>query len=239
MDFFTLNWKGTLLAILIAVLLVIFGFGFRDYGTFFVLMMLLFLVLSAIVTKAGSGRKRREGVYERLRGTNNVLANGLAPLFFAMLYWISTLLDHSTISYLAFVGFIAAVASITADKFSSEIGVLDGAPRAIIGFKKTRKGVSGSVTWLGLVAGLVGSVMVSSIVLRFGWSLSFPGYSNVFVLAFLSCSVAGFAGTVVDSVLGYFESRGIGTKHTTNFLSSLAGGMIGMLIYFLIVFVVL
>lgn len=239
MDFLTLNWKGTLLAILIAVLLVIFGFGFRGYGTFFVLMMLLFLLLSAIVTRLGRGKKKKEGVYERLRGTNNVLANGLAPLFFAFLYWAATLMNLGTLSYLFFVGFIAAVASITADKFSSEIGVLDGAPRAIIGFKKTRKGVSGSVTWLGLLAGFIGAIIVSSVVLRFGWSLSFPGSANVYVLAFISCSLAGLGGTIVDSFLGYFESKGIGTKHTTNLLSSLVGGAIGVLIYFLLVFLVL
>jgi uncharacterized protein (TIGR00297 family) len=229
MDFLTLNLKGTLLALLLAFLLVIFGLGPYMYGGIFVAFMLVFLLLAAIVTKMGKGRKKREGVYERLRGTNNVLANGLPPVIFAFLFWLTTTMGFSW-SYLFLIGFMGSVASITADKFSSEIGVLDGAPRQLIGLKKVRKGVSGGVTWLGFVAGFFGAIAIALVMLAFPSLLVLLSLKR----ALVGVAVAGFAGTFFDSILGYYESKGTGTKHTTNFFSSVVGGLAAMAIYLLL-----
>ena len=158
MTFLTLNRNGVIVALLLGALLLVFG----DFNPIFVLFMLYFLVLSAIVTTTGKHYKKRIKVYERSRGTWNVLSNGLGPLIFTVLFFISfAVFNLTTIGYLMAIGFGASVASIAADKFSSEIGVLNGAPRDIFTFKKLKKGMSGGITGLGLFAGFIGAVLVS------------------------------------------------------------------------------
>ena len=49
--------------------------------------------------------------------------------------------------------FVAGVAGITADKFASEFGVLDGEPKVLINGKKANRGTSGAVTWFGTIMG--------------------------------------------------------------------------------------
>jgi uncharacterized membrane protein len=46
----------------------------------------------------------------------------------------------------------------------------------------------------------------------------------------LLIGLAGFAGSLADSLFGVFEEHGYGTKGTTNFICSLVGAIIG---YFL------
>ena len=54
------------------------------------------------------------GLYEHERGWENVLSNGLLPSILAI-----------GSPYLGPFPFIASIAAVTADKFGSEIGVLD------------------------------------------------------------------------------------------------------------------
>ena len=79
----------------------------------FLAIMLIFLVLSVLVTRYGFEKKRDLGLYEHERSWENVLANGLIPTLCAV--------ANPWIGWGAYVGSIAA---ITADKFASELGVL-------------------------------------------------------------------------------------------------------------------
>jgi uncharacterized membrane protein len=46
---------------------------------------------------------------------------------------------------------------------------------------------------------------------------------------------SGFCGGLVDSLLGYYEEKGIGNKYTSNAICGIAGALIAMLIVGLLV----
>jgi len=243
MDFLTLDIGGLGSAVLLGFLFLIFG------GIFFVVVMLTFLMLSAIVTNMGLKYKKKIGTKQKNRGIRNVLANGIAPFIMTLIYFYSP----ATIQPVALVGFLGSVAAITSDKFNSEIGVFNGDPTMIFTFEKVKKGTSGAVTMLGLLSGLFAAYLISLYVMA-PPSLSAIPYYNItvctaksqcnylalplanFSLALLifSITAGGTIGSIIDSMLGYFEEKGIGNKYTSNFLCGLAGGMFAAAIFFFV-----
>ena len=208
--------SGILLAIVVGALVLALGNG---RGTLFVLDLAVFLAISAVITSIGRVKKQGLGVYEHVRGWQNVLANGAVPVFAAALYWADLRMSFMPPALLA-LAYVASVCAIMADKFASELGVLDGEPRVLLTLKRTKKGASGGVTWAGLCASLVGSAIigVSAFALGLAWQ-----YAAVAVFS-------GFFGNLVDSAFGYYEDKGIGNKHTSNFMCSLGGFLMCLLL---------
>jgi len=180
-------------------------------GTEYLLLMLIFFVLAVFVTRYEHQAKRELGLYEHERGWENVLSNGFLPIVLAIF--------HTSVGVGAYIG---ALAAITADKFSSELGVLSGNARMLPYFTPVKPGKSGAVSTLGLLEAVVGALL-----LGIGAWLLF----KITLIQVLYIGMAGFAGSLVDSIFGIFEERGIGTKGTTNFFCSLTGAVLG---YFLI-----
>jgi len=229
MYFLTLDKDGGLVALVIGGLVLVFGLGF---GPFFLAVMVYFLVLSAIVTFIGMKKKKFLKLFEKRRRVNNVLANGLQPLFMVFLFYYAQMAYLHWLSALAFVGFLSGIATVTADKFSSELGVLDGMPRMIFTFRRVRKGTSGGITIAGLLAGLLGSFLIAiSLFAVSGLALSY--YNLMPLKSVPAIMLGGFLGTVMDSVFGYFEENGVGNKFSSNFLASIVGSVVGMLIIWL------
>lgn len=231
MDFLTLDWGGVAIAI-------VFAFLFFELGLslsyFFLLAMLVFLVLSAMVTYIDLQYKKRLGIGQDPRGVRNVLANGLPPMIMAFLFYYFSRSGNGTFALLAVIGFLASVAAITADKFNSEIGVLSREkPHMIFTLKKVKKGTSGAISLLGTLAGLMGALIVSLLAVLVAMRLAF--FHSVYPFgierAVGAITIAGFAGSFVDSLLGYYEEQGIGNKYTSNFLCGLFAGFIAMLIF--------
>ena len=114
------------------------------------------------------------------------------------MFCLSIVWDYNGLALLSIIGFLASLAAITADKFGSEIGVLDGRPTMIFTLKKVRKGTSGGVTALGLFAGLVAALIVSLLILpeagHLGMLAGYYGFS--LAKAVLVVTVSGFAGSV-------------------------------------------
>ncbi|MGC8648915.1 MAG: DUF92 domain-containing protein [Candidatus Micrarchaeia archaeon] len=220
--FFTLDTKGTILAIIMALIMLVFGFLSYNIllGIFYVLAMAYFLILSALVTDAKKRYKKSIKLYQKSRGVSNVLANGAAPLIITIIIYIAGF------SPLLLIAFIASIAAVTADKFSSELGVLDGTPRSILTFKKIEKGTSGGITLLGTASGFMGSLFIS---LSVFFVVLFYNISNPFLYFFIIL-VSGLFGTLVDSLFGVFEEKGIGNKFTTNFICSVAGAFLAALL---------
>jgi uncharacterized membrane protein len=131
---------------------------------------------------------------------------------------------------LCLFGFICAVAAITADKFASEIGVLDGMPLSLLGKKKVRKGVSGGVTWLGLTVSVLAAAVIGILLVSVMGRAALVNYYFAITVVTLS----GFFGSLVDSLTGYYEEMHIGNKFTSNFLCSVAGAALGILIVVLV-----
>ncbi len=230
MAFLTLDKMGLAVSLIMALALLLLGQGL---GIFFVAMMIYFLVLSALATWAGKPRKKVLKLYQRDRGVSNVIANGGCPTIIAVIFFLlSNYLHAPGLALLAVVGFMGSVAAIMADKFSSELGVLDGMPRLIFTFRKVKRGVSGGVTSLGLAAGLLGSLLIAAgVFLIWDYVSAIGGYGAYgIVVVFLSIAIAGFAGTVIDSMLGYYEEKGLGNKFTSNFLCSVCGAIISVLL---------
>ena len=208
-SFLTLDWRGVLFALLLGAGLFAFG---GPMGIFFLLVMFWFLLLSGVVTWIGRQRKSAMGVYERSRSWANVVANGIIPLGIVVFYYFNSSANLLPQSFVI-VSYVASVAAITADKFSSEIGVLGGRPWMLLTMKKVRQGTSGAVTAFGFGAGLLGSLLI-------GISLvNSTDYGVLLVVVMIS----GLFGNIVDSILGFFEERGLGNKFTSNFACSLAG----------------
>jgi uncharacterized protein (TIGR00297 family) len=201
-----LDRKGIALALFFGFLLVHFG------SLNYLLLMLLFFCLAIVVTRYGYEEKRELGLYEHERGWENVFANGILPALLAV-----------GSSVLGPIPFICSIAAITSDKFGSEIGVMETEnPVSIITFTKVKPGTSGAISMLGSIASLMGSALIA-----FGAMYLF----HISSFTALYITLAGFIGSLADTLLGYFEERGIGTKGTTNFICSLVGALIG---YFLI-----
>ncbi len=208
----TLDKKGLALAFVFGILILYFG---QNYGILFLVDILAFLVISAIVTDAGKRLKEGAGVYESLRGWRNVASNGTVPLVIAFLYFLNYTYGSFPQSFIAIV-YVASVAAVTADKVAHEIGVLNGEPTMLLTMKKAKKGTSGAITLLGSGAAILSALVVGSSVLLVHYSLG--------LVAIVALS--GFLGNMVDSVLGYFEEKGIGNKHTSNFLCAVSGALI-------------
>lgn len=217
---FTLDWRGVAVAVVLGILLLFFG---GANALLFFLGMLFFLVVSAVVTRVKINRKSALGVYEPSRGWKNVLANGSVPLFVAFLYFLCYLL-YGFGSLALTVAFLASVAAITADKFSSEIGILDKHVFMLIGRDRVRPGVSGGVSVLGFAAGLLGAALIAGVGFLFGLG----------IVALVLIIIAGMFGDVVDSLFGYYENKGIGSKFTTNVACAGFAALFSLLLFVLL-----
>ncbi|MBN2122304.1 DUF92 domain-containing protein [Candidatus Micrarchaeota archaeon] len=195
------------------VLTLVFGAVIVLFGSFSqLLLMFVFLFLSVMVTKFGYQEKKEMGIYEHDRSWENVLSNGLIP----------------TLSVIAsfFLGlgplpFICSVSAVASDKFASELGVLGGSPLTLAGFGEVKPGTSGAVSVTGTLMSILGAALV--------------GVASVFLFGItpttaILVALAGFAGSVADTLFGVFEEKGLGTKGTTNIICSIVGALIGMVI---------
>lgn len=173
------------------------------------LVFLSFFVLGVLATRYKYSYKVRYGLGQKRRQLENVLGNGLAALFFALIGNV--------------YGFLGAVATATSDTLSSEIGVLSKhQPVSVLDFKtKVKRGSNGGVTNLGNLFMFLGSGIIGLLgVLLF----------NNLLLLWIGLWTGVF-GCVVDSILGAtLENKGVIGNSTVNFLSTFAGGIFAFLL---------
>ncbi|KAH0288229.1 hypothetical protein M436DRAFT_82741 [Aureobasidium namibiae CBS 147.97] len=101
-------------------------------------------------------------------------------------------------------GIAASYAAAAADTLSSELGILSPTSPVLITapWRSVPRGTNGGVTLTGLLAGLAGSVFISTLAYftlpfsRMAWT----GDSKF--LFWVALTVAGFSGTLLDSLLG-------------------------------------
>lgn len=229
MTFLTLDTNGIILAVIMGIALLILGLSI---GYFFLISMLVFLFLSAIVTWTGMRYKKRMGLGQSPRGVRNVLANGMPPIIMAVVFRIASAYGNGFWMLIAIIGFLGSIAAITADKFNSEIGVLNGMPRMIFSMRKVKKGTSGGITALGIFAGIVAAFIVALLIIPISPKIpSLTGNNLDLMSAVVGITIAGIAGGFVDSALGYYEEKGIGNKFTSNFSCGIVAGIIAILLF--------
>jgi uncharacterized protein (TIGR00297 family) len=161
--------------------------------------MVVFFVSSSVLSGLGRERKRAlvaAAAKEAQRDLAQVVANGgIATL-------LAVLAGASGRAALLFHAYLGALAAVSADTWSTEIGGLSRrAPRLITTLATVPPGTSGAVTPLGLLAAVVGGVSISAV----GWlsqRLDAGPAACCLACALVLGALAGLAGSLVDSVLG-------------------------------------
>ena len=184
-------------------------------GTNWLLLIVLFLVMSLFATKYSKKYKMSLGEFEGRRTSKNVISNGVVACFMAAFGGY----------YLPFVGgFIGAIATATSDTLASEIGVLDQHPRLITTFQKVDPGTNGAVSILGTVTGIVGAAII-------GIAAFLLGIMTNPLLAISVSVISGTVGCFMDSILGaLFENRKLLTNEHVNLIATIVGAIVGILL---------
>jgi uncharacterized protein (TIGR00297 family) len=209
MKLLLLDAAGVVVALALGLLVYYFG---GPNGLAYLALILVFLFASVLATKYGSQEKRKLALYEYDRGWENVLANGIVPA-------LCVLANPGGGLAGAYIGSLAAV---TSDKFASEIGVLGDSPRRLFDFQPAKRGVSGAVSAVGTFFSFNGALVIG-----IACYFLFPGKFDAWGV--LAIALIGMFGSVVDSVFGVYENRGIGNKMTTNFICAVIGAVLGYL----------
>lgn len=148
-------------------------------------VLFAFFLPSTLLSRIGRARKRdlAGGDKHAARNAWQVLANGGVAAVCALLA------PRAGAAFAA--AFAGAFAAASADTWGTEIGMLSPErPRSLATLRPTLPGLSGGVTALGMLATLGGAACVAGVAALAG------------VAAFATVAAAGFAGALVDSLLG-------------------------------------
>ena len=184
-----LTVTGALAAFLVGITITC---SFRFQG---LLLLLAFFISSNLLGKLrGRLRTAVPGIIEQKgaqRDHIQVAANGLAAAL-AAVFWLWSG-DTAALAV-----FCAALAEATSDTWAGEIGRLSKRPPISMKSGKTvEQGISGGVTPIGFIGGFAGAAFIALL----SRLLFFPERS---MHLFLIVCLSGFAGCVLDSVLGAF-----------------------------------
>ena len=184
-------------------------------GANWLLLIILFLVMSLVATKYSKKYKLSLGEFEGRRTSKNVISNGVVACFMAAFGGY----------YLPFVGgFIGAIATATSDTLASEIGVLDQHPRLITTFQKVDPGTNGAVSALGTAVGIIGAAII-------GIAAYFLGIMGSPLVSIGVAIISGTIGCFMDSILGaLFENRKMLTNEHVNLIATIVGALVGILL---------
>jgi len=179
----------------------------------FVTLVAVF-VITLLVTRLGYQGKQQLGLAEDRSGRHagQVLANLASAAVFAVIAiryeWLA-------------VASVAALAEAAADTTQSEIGQISSRRAWLItGFREVPPGTNGGVTLSGTLAGMVAVLLV--VFTARAIDVITPGQLWITALA-------GFLGTIVDSLIGAtIERRGWVNNDSVNFVSTAAAGLLAL-----------
>ncbi|MGB7787964.1 TIGR00297 family protein [Methanoregula sp.] len=212
----TADLSGLFSSALVGIVLLVFA------GPRWFMIMLVFFIVGSAATKYKFEYKKRIGVEQGqsgARGYRNVFANGIVATAAAVLFGVF----QQPIFIVMYVG---SVATAAADTLASEIGVTGGIPYMITTLKKVPIGTNGGVTLVGESVALLGGLVVSLAAFFLG-VITLP--------MVLVCTLAGFVGTNIDSVVGAtLENRGFLGNAGTNLLATIGGGLFSIALFILL-----
>jgi uncharacterized protein (TIGR00297 family) len=199
------------------------------------LILLIFFTVTAQFTHYKYKIKRQHGAAQEKGGArdwSHVLANGGLPLsivVFAVALIVlfgqvnaygrlevgvgAMIIPASLVIAVAFVAFLGAVATATADTLATEIGLLNPQPPRLITNprKVVPPGTSGGVSMAGELATVLGTLLIGGLaallaapfwITWFGTTMM-PEFAGIAPVTFvLVAMVGGVVGCTIDSVLG-------------------------------------
>ncbi len=180
-----LSKSGALAAFLVGG--VVFGVG----GWGGAAVLLTFFISSSLLSRAFARQKEALSSFV-LKGSQRDAAQVFANGGFGALCLLAGLLfPDSPLPWLAFCGGFAAA---NADTWATELGVLSPLPpRLLTNGKLVPRGASGGVTPLGLLASLLGAILIGVVSTLF---------TEQGLLTLFAVSLGGFVGSLFDSWLG-------------------------------------
>ena len=170
----------------------IFGIG----GLAWAILLMTFFVSSSALSRAFASRKRN--LSEKFskgsqRDWHQVFANGGLGALFALVY---VFCPEQTWIWIAFAG---AMATVNADTWGTELGVLNPTPpRLVTNGKCVERGTSGAVSLIGSLSVFGGAALIALIAAGFTQWKTGDG----FLIALLAVTLGGFGGAFFDSLLG-------------------------------------
>lgn len=193
--------------------LIYLGLGPAGFAT-----LVAVFAITWLCTRFGASKKQRLGLAQDKKGRSagQVLANVAIASACAGL--------SLRIWFLA-IASVAALAEAAADTAQSEIGeIASRRVWMITSFRRVPPGTDGGITLPGTLAG----VAAASIVAAVGFTTAvLPWRASVIA------AVAGFLGTIIDSLLGAtLERRGLLNNNGVNFLGTLTAAAIAVVMAF-------
>jgi uncharacterized protein (TIGR00297 family) len=188
-----LSWSGVVAATALGTVAVAASWSFG-------LLLVLYFILSATMTRLGAERKERRtaSIVEKVGGRDavQVLANGSVFVVAA-----ASTLVHPTIPIEAAA--VGALAASSADTWATEVGTLwGGTPRAVWSWKKVPAGTSGGVTVRGTLGLIAGSAVIAALAwVLFARAGIAPARGTAVIVA-VSAFCGGVAGALLDTALG-------------------------------------
>jgi uncharacterized protein (TIGR00297 family) len=186
---------GALGAILVGT--ITFGFGGWTWG----LVLVAFFAVSSALSRYRQADKREladkfhKGVR---RDMGQVVANGGLAAFIALLHFY----QPTPVLLAAFLG---AMATVNADTWATEIGVLSpNPPRLITTWRRVPVGTSGGITLLGTVASALGALFMALLAYTLlSVEAQFSAASNLRLWWIIPIAlISGLLGSLFDSLLG-------------------------------------
>ena len=179
-----------------------------------------------LVILVGFEEKRALSIQESnegARGWRNVMANGAAASLVSVLAWFGDGDWH-------FLAVACTVSVALSDTLASEIGSLDPRTRSIITLEAVPPGTNGGMSPTGTAAALLGALLIAAIAVLLAPVYGEPmSATSIFVVV----TIVGWLGCQVDSILGeLLENKGYIGKHTVNFLATLSGAAMAVVVAF-------
>lgn len=206
-----------------------FGFGGMEATT---LLILFFLTSNLVGLPFGSSTVLTDNLYKQKmsrRSGIQVWANAFWFIMCIFLWFVAK-------ADMFLIGAFASIATATSDTWATEIGTRYKNSRTwlITSSKRVDAGTDGGISIPGTLATIAGAALIAAV------SLYFP--KNFIVISAVSIGLAGFLGSLTDSLLGAIFQTGkrrlpvmlvSGDYHANNIVNFLATGF-GMLYGFIL-----
>lgn len=187
----SLSASGWLGAVIVGTLT--FGFGGWAWG----LTLIAFFVSSSALSHYKEGLKERRAAEKFSKGGRRDLGQALANGGLAALCAFAYAALGQPVALLA--AFAGLMATVTADTWATELGVLSPhKPRLITSGRTVEPGTSGGVTLVGTSAAAAGALLIGMLF----WGLLRLEHGEAGLWVVLGALLGGLGGALIDSFLG-------------------------------------